>query len=290
MARDMNRHGWIIAAALGLVVMSSGCISAENPAAGSTKPQPRRFFSVLDLKQQGTGTVLIGGREAKSTDFPASLYAVSDKGYCTSALVSATVMLTAAHCVTNGENITVTLNKKSYDGVCTRAPGYVFKPYNPFDWALCLMSSEIPGIAYELVNTDASRIQEGGELLLAGYGCVTTEKKGGHDGKYRIGEASVDQVPTGDNDDIRVKGVPTPQGKATLCPGDSGGPAFLYLDVNKRYRVIAAVNSRFVFPDTSYLSSTSTKRAKDFFDAWSKTNGARICGIHSNAVGCRKPQ
>jgi hypothetical protein len=265
----------------------AGLAFAQLETKNQPKPTVRKFYSVLDLKQQGTGSVLIGGREAKSTDFPASFYSLSDSGSCTSTMVSSRALLTAAHCVDPGGEVSLTLNigtprEATYGGICTHSPDY--DKNKTADWALCLLSKEITGIPFERINMDESRIRVGSELLLTGFGCVTSAGTGGNDGVYRIGEANVTSLPTGSSNDIVTKGM------VALCFGDSGGPAFLFLDTNKRDRIVVSVNSRGNIRETSYLSSTSTNLAKAFFMKWSQDNGVKLCGVHSDAPNCRVPK
>lgn len=260
----------------------AGLALAQPETKSQPKPPVRKFYSVLDLKQQGTGPVLIGGREAKSTDFPASFYCRSEGGFCTGTIISSRSLLIAAHCVENGEKASLDLKGATYEGICTHSPDYAKN--ETADWALCLLSKDITGIPFERVNMDESRVTIGTEVLLTGFGCVKSPGTGGNDGVYRIGEAKVRSVPTGSSNDIVTVG------EVALCYGDSGGPAFLFLDPNKRDRIVVSVNSRGNIRDTSYLSSTSTNLAKQFFMKWSQDNGARLCGVHSDARNCRGSQ
>lgn len=271
------------------LVMLAAFASGSTPAhAQPVKPQVKKFFSVLDLRQSGTGTVLIGGRAARSADFPASFYTLSDGSNCTAALVASRALLLAAHCMGDGAAIMLNIRGVEYEGSCTHAPGYAGD--KTADWALCLMGKPIAGVPYEKVNIDPSRVRNGTSLLLTGFGCTTRSGEGGHDNVYRIGEAAVEQVPSADSNDIVTKGA------VVLCYGDSGGPAFLYLDDGKRDRVVVSVNSRVavdkagIIVDTSYLSSTSTDHARRFLTDWSERSGTLICGVHLNATGCRTPQ
>jgi hypothetical protein len=259
-----------------------GLAVAQLETKSRPKPTVRKFFSVLDLKQKGTGPVVIGGHEAKSEDFPASFYSRSDSGFCTSTMVSSRALLTAAHCVDDGGKVLLTLKKKTYEGICTHSPDYAQN--ETADWALCLFSKDITGIPFERINMDESRVTVGAELLLTGFGCVKSPGTGGNDGVYRIGEAKVMSVPTGSSNDIVTVG------EVALCFGDSGGPAFLFLDLNKRDRIVVSVNSRGNIRDTSYLSSTSTSPAKAFFMKWSQDKGVKLCGVHSDAPNCRRSQ
>jgi len=72
-----------------------------------------------------------------------------------------------------------------------------------------------------------------------------------------------------------------------LCFGDSGGPAFVFLDAAKNRRVIAGVNSRGNIVNTSWIVSTSTQFAKDFLSQWAAAKAVHICGVTAAAPKCR---
>ena len=97
---------------------------------------------------------------------------------------------------------------------------------------------------------------------------------------YRIGNAVVRSLPSGNSNDIVTNSG------AALCYGDSGGPAFHYDKVTGQ-RVVISTNSRGDIAKTSYLSATHTVMAKRFFQAWYDKVGEKVCGFHSDAQGCR---
>lgn len=246
--------------------------------ATAQQPGPRKFYAVSDLQQTGAGPVLIGGRPANSSDFPASFYSMSAGGSCTSTMVSARVLLSAAHCVPDGEKVRIVSAKKEYEATCAHAPDY--KVNETADWALCLLNEDLPGIKFERIGFSAT-LKVGSEVLLTGFGCTKSPGVGGNDGIYRVGESTVTRLPSGESNDIVTTGG------AALCFGDSGGPAFVFLDAIKRGRVLISVNSRANIKDTSYLSSVGTNPAKKFLADWAVENSVRICGVHTDAQNCR---
>ena len=74
--------------------------------------------------------------------------------------------------------------------------------------------------------------------------------------------------------------------QVALCPGDSGGGA--YLPVASR-RVLVGVNSRVDFEtDESFVSSLSSQTGRVFIDAWLAENaGELICGVNMMNESCR---
>jgi hypothetical protein len=149
------------------------------------------------------------------------------------------------------------------------------------------MDGVVPEAQYETVNVDAGRLKMGEELLLTGFGCTDSNGQGGADGNYRIGEANVTALPSGNDNYI------TTAGEAALCFRDSGGAAFLFLDSAKTKRVQVSVNSHVQKLDDgtlgtdSYLSSLSTNAALAFLKGWASTNQADICGVTPNMGHCR---
>jgi len=238
-----------------------------------------RFWAVSDLAYDPTEPALLGARVAEPVDYPATFYSASRSGRCTSTVIGPRVLLTAAHCVGNGAVATVRRSGRDSRSVCTHAPGY---PANKTaDWALCLFDAPLNGLRYERISIDPRLVGVGSELLLTGFGCTRPDGTGGNDGIYRIGEAPITRLPQGSDNDIITRG------SVALCFGDSGGPAFAYLDPQRRRRVQVSVNSRGNIQDTSYLSSLSTAASIQFLREWSARNGARICGLHSDAPNCR---
>lgn len=230
------------------------------------------FLSILAIANQDSR--LINGEVADMKNFPASVKA----GGCTATVVGEKTIILASHCVSNGGSTSFTTQGIKYTGKCTRAKAY--SNNNTADWALCLMDKKVEGVPYEHLNIDDGRVRVDDTLLLTGYGC-TQSGGGGGDGKYRTGKSKVIRVPSGSSNDIITKG------NAALCYGDSGGPAFSVVEKTGE-RFVVAINSRGNISTTSYLSSISTRVAKDFLEEWSQKNNQRLCGMHADAVGCRQ--
>jgi hypothetical protein len=226
--------------------------------------------------------VLINGRVADPKDFPASVYSSQGNSRCTATVVGERVLFIAAHCVSNGGTAAFRIGSERYTSTCTHSSDY--RGNSTADYSLCVVDKAVEGIPYENVNQDESLVGVGDEVLLTGFGCVQPGGGGGNDGKYRVGEAKVLRTPSGNNNDIV-----TGQG-AALCYGDSGGPAFKYLDAAKTKRVQISINSRGDIARTSYLSATHTNQGKRFIKAWSDKSGLKICGVHAEAKGCRGGQ
>lgn len=262
---------------------------ANAPAQGAPPPpDAAEFFAVSDLDQSSAGPQLIGGSPADPGDYPASFYARHGSGACTGTLVSEKVLLTAAHCVTGSYKATLRRAGVTYRAACEAAPEY-FSGKPSADYALCLLDQPLKEVRYESVSADPSRLKVGGSLLLAGFGCIKEDMTLGNDGIYRYGTTTIDSLPKGGSNTIVTRGG------VALCPGDSGGAAFLRTASG---RMVVSVNSAVrIFPGSdpvkvdpakiSYLASLSSDTAGAFLRAWRTAKGVKICGLDQAASGCR---
>ena len=200
------------------------CALVGSPAfAGSThgvvlgqQAEVLRLGQNTDLNAE-----LIGGGVVTPEEYPGVFYTRQGNSRCTGTVIGSRVVASAAHCMSNGGSLELTHAGKTYRGKCTHAPEY--RNNSTADWALCLLSEEIPDAIAESINIDTARLKIGGEIVLMGYGCVQNGGGGGNDGKLRTGRAPISRLPSGTNYDIVTKG------KSALCYGDSGGPSF-YVD------------------------------------------------------------
>lgn len=283
LTKEMDMRTWLSGFTSAAVLLALGSVItpafAQERGQLTANPGDAEFWAVADLSYDPTEPALLGARVGNPRDYPASFYSASRSGRCTSTLVGPRVLLTAAHCVGNGATATVHHAGRSARSRCTHAPDYSSNP--TADWALCLFDTDLTGIVYETISINPGLVTVGTELQLTGFGCTDFDGTGGNDGVYRIGEAPVTGLPNGNDYDIVT------EGDVALCFGDSGGPAFRYLDAQRQRRVQVSVNSRGNIRDTSYLSSLSTAPAIQFLDRWSSANGARICGIHRDTPNCR---
>ena len=206
---------------------------------------------------------------------------------CTSTLVADRALLTAAHCVANGGRIGI--RRKGVrigTATCTHSPD--FAKDKTADWALCLMDAPVAVPLFETINTNRNLLTASRSIRLTGFGCIRRDQEPQAKEQYWEGETRIIDPPTSTSHDIVTRGG------AVLCPGDSGGPAFVGFSGDYKKRALVAVNSRTLVDkytdwvlDTSYLSSVSEKAALDFFTAWSRDNNVAICGLSAGATRCR---
>jgi Trypsin len=279
----MNR-AWMLAAVLGLSaasVASAQPTATQNTGGISMKP-------VRALNQSGTGPKVIGGRPARTQDWPASFYSSAEGARCTATLVGPRALLLAAHCVGNGQEAVIEVGGQQVSGKCTHAREYRDGAGDPSaDYTLCRLGTAISGIKFESVSLDPVRLKKNQPLLLTGYGCTAAPEgrggpTGGNDGVYRIGESKIVALPGELN---RENNTILTRDEIMVCPGDSGGGAYLMLTASKR--LVVSVNSRVWFQKReSYLSSLSSPDALAFLASWMKER-EKICGVNLQGSMCR---
>lgn len=228
----------------------------------------------------GTSDV-IGASPVSGGEWPATRIFRSDDGSCTSTIVGAHAVLTAAHCVDDGGVARTSVKGRKYRLLCEHHPKY--EPNDPIkrtvDFALCHSEDKIKGVDYETINTSAAFPRIGDEIVLLGYGCTTT---GGFDrdfGVLHFGYAQVVRTPVGEDIDIVTNDM------AAVCYGDSGGAA--YVEMPNHQRVIIGVNSRGNIDTVSYISSTSTTEFIEWAIEWAAEQQISLCGVHPGAETCR---
>lgn len=242
-------------------------------------PHARNFGHIHLNGLPEVGFSLIGGQPALAGDFPATVYSSSGGARCTANIIGKQALLIAAHCVGDGKQVSFQINGVNYASICTHSPEY--KNNETADWALCKATLPVAGIKYESINLDKALVKMGDKITLTGYGCTQSGGTGGNDGTLRVGEAPVTKVPSGTNYDIVTTG------DVALCFGDSGGPAYKYLDTDLKARVQISVNSRGNIRNTSYLSSSANDSFKAFLTDWINRNSVEVCGVTPDAKDCR---
>ena len=156
--------------------------------------------------------------------------------YCSGTLISPTVLLTAAHCATEGEPVLVTFDPdyvagdKLYSGTFHADPQYPGNQSDSHDIAVVVLDETVTGITPALLPeagslSDLSRNQR---FTSVGYGAYeVTNGPGGHrylyDDRRMVATGTLNAI---NRTWLRISMNPS-TGNGGTCYGDSGGPNFL---------------------------------------------------------------
>lgn len=247
------------------------------------------FFMVLlsDCAVSKSKPTLIGGDEAKPGDFPEVLYITSGRSRCSATLISENVILTAAHCISDGGDIApaaeFVVNQQVFQANCTHHPMY--ESEYSYDFALCKTTSPVK-VKPASIGTTGPQIDK--NVVLMGYGCVNPRDGqggggNGWDGKLRWGKAKVTKLPS-------PNGVGGGQyyytnDNSALCFGDSGGPSMVDMENPKQENhIVIGVNSRGNIMNLSLLSSTYLDGFRKWAAEYADENQVAICGINKDCI------
>lgn len=245
----------------------------------------------------GHGGEKIGNGVVTDTSlWPATVVARVGTGICTATLVGPEVLLTARHCVGNGEVVKIRFQDGSIsEGPCTHPKDSDASA----DWTLCRMKPAIVrrDLLYEAISANPDRIMEGTKLTVGGYGCthislphrIIEDKE---NPPFRTGQVVVNDLPGHTWPNWILTNGAKEHGSAFVCPGDSGGAAYLVEPSGRRaiVAVASAVGDDDMSDDylVSYLAALTTSSAQRFFSEWLKDNiGAKICGRGEYPKNCR---
>ncbi|WAC27882.1 S1 family peptidase [Ancylobacter sp. SL191] len=236
---------------------------------------PAFAFEMIEPEDKPASVQVIGGQPASNSEWPATLYFTTPDGACTSTVVGPRAVITAAHCVDDGQTGTIRLNGRTAGVRCEHHPGYAAN--HQLDVAMCLAAEDLTlpnGARFERLNNDPQQPAIRSGVVLLGYGCRRVGG-GGATGSLYVGDTTVDNFSA---DYIVTKGV------AALCFGDSGGSAYLKTSLRRR---IIGINSRGDISETSYLTNVASPSVISFVGDWSKGKNAPVCGVGAQAGICR---
>jgi secreted trypsin-like serine protease len=152
--------------------------------------------------------------------------------YCSGTLISPTVFLTAAHCATEGDTVSVTFDSEytssstTYEGTFHQDPDFSTgggRQRDPNDIAVVVFDEPITGITPADLPTlgQLDNLDKGTTFTAVGYGVSSGS---GTDGGVRRFAVSTLSATTPNYLELSQKGK---KGSGGTCYGDSGGPNFL---------------------------------------------------------------
>lgn len=238
------------------------------------------LFSILTTFVFANSLELIGGREAEEGEHSEMLYIRSGHAYCSATLIGPRVLLTAAHCVPDEGDIVNTgfdyvdfvVDKQIYHAKCRQTPKYRTKK-GDHDFALCKTDKALD-IAPAKIAKKGPALDD--IVMLAGFGCTDSSGNGGNDGKLRIGEAKVTQLPSGTDYWFYTEDNSVIEDESAICYGDSGGSSMLGDGETKE---VIGVNSRGDIKKLSLMTAVYTRESRDFMKQFAKEYKVEICGI-----------
>lgn len=245
---------------------------------------------IFESPQDTAGQPSIENGEKQDVDqWPATLkyYAPNGRDFiCTATLVGERVVLTAAHCLLEDGLAEVRVRGLSpVEITCSRHPSYQHAGLQA-DIALCQTAVPIhPTFSFENLDLRITRVRKNSELFLLGFGCRDVNRPGDPQlvGQLYGGRSTVFALS------VEPGGHFQTRGGVVICPGDSGGSAYLLGDRSSPSgpRSIVGINSGYV-ADTkvSYITSM-TAIVADFVRDWAEDNSVAICGVHNDARNCR---
>ncbi|MCK1284722.1 trypsin-like serine protease [Bradyrhizobium sp. 44] len=223
-----------------------------------------------------------GGTRQDVTTWPATLkYFLSDNFACTSTIVGSRTVITAAHCIAGARQAKVELGADTFPIDCTTHPLFVRDTLEA-DVALCYSSKDFPNnIGFENLDLRSTRIRVDSNLFLLGYGCRNVNTLAG-EGELYGGSAKVFQLAALPTGHARTRGG------VVICPGDSGGSAYLLAvdDQPINPRSIVGINSGYIAINRVSAITGLTGVMADFIRDWADDRKTRICGVHQDAQFC----
>jgi len=176
--------------------------------------------------EPGEPQAIFAGQEVERCGWPTAVAVVGGSSLCTGTLVHPRVVVYAAHC--GGGNKTIDFGELVQAPgqfvkaeTCQTYPGYAGVNDQAHDWAFCRLPYAITDLPVTpvLFGCETQQISAGTQVAIAGFGANSGNSGAG---TKRWGMTTLTGVFGGT---ATLGGG----GKPSVCPGDSGGPAYVQL-------------------------------------------------------------
>ncbi|QTD31302.1 trypsin-like serine protease [Pseudomonas fluorescens] len=257
-------------AVLSLLLTCHETVHAENT-------DPSSEFEAWSGNNDAQGEIINGVSPANPAKWNSIYLSKKDTQWCTAFAVGPRTVMTAAHCIPKDK--TIVLKRPGQDDVTATCKTPKSYPSDiTSDYAMCASQIDISLGPFETLNTQKKRLKYSTTIILTGYGCRQLENQ--KQKEFSIGKANFVNMADGNYGVV--------SGTATVCFGDSGGPAFIASEEDISNRILIGINSRWMSTEYGSYSLLSLLPTNvDYFFQELSDAGWKICGITPNVKNCR---